>query len=517
MKVRNSNKLDGSQQIKFGAILSYLVIAVNLLAGLLYTPWMIRTIGPDNYGLYTLAISLISMFLLDFGMGAAVSRFISKYNAENKQDSVKNLLGIVYKLYILIDAIVLITLVIIYFFVDVIYIGLTPNELANFKVVYIIAGTFSVISFPFTTLNGILTAHEKFVELKLCELFNRVVSVILIVLALLFGFGLYGLVTINAVSGLVTIIIKLFIIRQNSLVKVNFKFNSKIMLKDIFSFSIWSTVTSIAERLIFNITPSILGAVSGSISIALFGVASTFEGYVFTFASAVNGMFLPNISRVLVGDNAKENILKLMIKIGRIQLSITGLIVIGFISVGKDFIFLWLGEDYILSYYSAIVLILPSLIWLTQDIANTTVVALNKVKLKSLIFIGTSILNIILSIAFSRLWGMFGSSLAICISYFIRSIAMNVLYYRVLKINIFKFFKECHMKMAIPLLLSLSIGYAIHFILPYLSWKVLFIKGCLIAIAYMIIMWFMCFNLYEKDLLKSIFQGVINRLHFKKG
>ena len=204
--------MDSKRQIKLGAIMSYIAITVNILAGLLYTPWMIRTIGQNNYGLYTLATSLISIFLLDFGMSAAVSRFISKYNAEGDQESVNNFMGIVYKLYLIIDSIVLIALVVVFFFVDIIYIELTPAELSSFKVVYIIAATFSVISFPFITLNGVLSSYEKFIELKACDLFNRVASVILIVIALLFGSGLYALVTINAICGLAAILIKLCLV-----------------------------------------------------------------------------------------------------------------------------------------------------------------------------------------------------------------------------------------------------------------------------------------------------------------
>ena len=35
-------------QIKAGAIISYISIGVNLLIGLLYTPWMIHSIGKEN-------------------------------------------------------------------------------------------------------------------------------------------------------------------------------------------------------------------------------------------------------------------------------------------------------------------------------------------------------------------------------------------------------------------------------------------------------------------------------------
>lgn len=51
-----------SKQIKYGAILSYVSIVLNVVAGLIYTPWMVKIIGKSDYGLYTLAYSLISLF-----------------------------------------------------------------------------------------------------------------------------------------------------------------------------------------------------------------------------------------------------------------------------------------------------------------------------------------------------------------------------------------------------------------------------------------------------------------------
>jgi len=67
--------------------------------------------GKNNYGLYILAASIISMFTFDFGMSTAVTRFVSKYNAERDQQSVNNFLGIVYKLYFLISGIVSVLLI----------------------------------------------------------------------------------------------------------------------------------------------------------------------------------------------------------------------------------------------------------------------------------------------------------------------------------------------------------------------------------------------------------------------
>ena len=82
-------------QIKRGAILSYFNLGLNVLIGLVYTPWMIKTIGQADYGLYTLAMSIIGLLAFDFGLGNATTKFICEYLAQNRQDKVDALLGLV--------------------------------------------------------------------------------------------------------------------------------------------------------------------------------------------------------------------------------------------------------------------------------------------------------------------------------------------------------------------------------------------------------------------------------------
>lgn len=88
-----------TKQIKFAAIISYAAIFINIIITLLYTPWMVSKIGKSNYALYTLANTLISVFLMDFGIGSVVSRFISKYRAEGQEEKANQLLGLVAKIF----------------------------------------------------------------------------------------------------------------------------------------------------------------------------------------------------------------------------------------------------------------------------------------------------------------------------------------------------------------------------------------------------------------------------------
>jgi O-antigen/teichoic acid export membrane protein len=229
--------------------------------------------------------------MIDLGLGTATARYLSKMHAEGDEEGVQRFLGVIYKLYIAIDTVILVALTVFFFLLDKVYVKLTPAELALFKIVYLIAADFNVINFPFVTLNGILTAYEKFIPLKLADVLYRVMLVGMTIAALLLGYGLYGLVLVHTFAGLLTMCFKLIVIKRGIPIRVDFRHRDKSLYKELFTFSRWATIASLAQRLIFTISPSILGAVSGSAAVAVFGVVVTIEGYVYTITTAINGLF----------------------------------------------------------------------------------------------------------------------------------------------------------------------------------------------------------------------------------
>ena len=62
-------------EIRRGALLSYVTILVVNLSGLLLTPFIIRSLGNAEYGLYLLIGSLAAYLgVLDFGLNNAETR-----------------------------------------------------------------------------------------------------------------------------------------------------------------------------------------------------------------------------------------------------------------------------------------------------------------------------------------------------------------------------------------------------------------------------------------------------------
>ena len=504
--------MNSSKQIRYGAIISYAAIFINIAIGLIYTPWMIKTIGKADYGLYTLAMSIISIFIFDFGLSSAITRYVAKYLAEGRSSSVGDLLGLIYKLYLGIDLLIVLILIIFYFCIPYVYAGLTPDEIDTFKIVFVVAATFSVVSFPFIPLNGIISAHEKFIQLKLCDLAHKLITVGLMSWCLLRGYGLYALVIVNAISGIITILLKLLVIFKETDVKVNWKYWDRVLLKGVLSFSIWVTIIALCQRLIFNIAPSILGIVSDSQNIAILGVAMTLEGYVYTFASAINGLFLPKVSRY-VNDADTESINLLMVRVGRIQIFVISLIVFGFVATGKEFILLWLGDGYSSLYICAIILMIPSLIYLPMEVGNATVIAKGVVKYQARVFIVMAIVNVVLAFPLSYYWGVLGMSCSIFGAYMWRTIGMNYVFSKRLSLDLREFYKKSFLKMSPVLFLSLIVSLVLSFtpISSSILWSFT-IKIIVFLIFYCILCWFFSFNDSEKQLIFSPIQKLMGRI-----
>lgn len=505
--------MNSSKQIKLGALLSYISIGVNILSGLLYTPWMINQIGKSDYGLYTLANSLITLFLIDFGLSSATARYLSKYNAEGNRKKAEEFLGAVYKLYFIVDTVILAALVIIFFNIENIYVTLTPDELVKFKVVYVVSAIFSVTNFPFVTFNGILTSHEKFIHLKISEVIYRVMLVAFTIVALLMGFGVYALVTVHAFVGWFITLYKYVVIKRSIKLKVNFRHKEKSLFKEIFSFSIWTTISTLAQRLVFNITPSILGMVTNSAQIAIFGIVTTIEGYTYMLTTAINGMFMPRISRIMNKDgDGEENLSPLLIKVGRFQYAVNGLIIAGFAVVGKQFINLWMGPDYFDAYYGILLVVIPGIFFNSLQIANTTMVVTKRVNIMAAINIATGVSNVCLSYPFSKHFGVLGACVSICIAYMLRSIAVLVIYNKVLPVNIPEFIKKCYLRMSVPVILTIAAGFGINYIVADSGWIVFVIKAAAVVAFYA--MFILLFGLYnsEKKAVLGMAKGIKRKI-----
>ena len=492
-----------TKQVGWGAVISYIAIGFNILAGILYTPWMIRTIGSSNYALYTLALSVINLFLFDFGVGASISKFLTGFYARDEEDKISAFLGTVYKLYLGISVAIFIAFTIVYFNIENIYTKLTPSEIGIFKGLFIIVSVYSVLSFPFQPLNGILMANERFIFLKSCNLLQKVLSVLLIIIFLSVNGNVFTLVLVNAFSSIVFIIVKLLYVHRNG-VRVSFAKTNRNYTKEIFGCSIWMTIIQLSQRFIFNIAPTILAAVLGSAEITVFSLAATIEGYVFTFGDAFSGMFMPEIARNYVDTNFISKTDELMVRVGRISLYIIGLLVIGIICVGSSFVKNWMGEGYEKVYFCTVLLVLPSLFDVPLEIGRSAILISDNVKWQALVYIIMAVLNLSLSFPLSTTLGVYGTSLAVLIAYTVRTFGVVLVLKNKLGLHMKRYFKRTYVTWIIPAAITLLVGLWMEHTITAIGWRYLSVKIVCIVFVYAICLYLFSIKSTERKKVKNM-------------
>lgn len=485
-----------------GAVISYVSIFVNIAISFFYTPWMIRQIGMSDYGLYSLIMSFISYFLMDFGLHQAVQRFIAKYRAENNEDKVAKMVGLTTRVYLIIDAVIFLVLLVCYFFISNIFTGLTPEEIEKLKGLYIIAAVFSILNFMFKPMAGAMLAYEFFVEEKLLEMINRVGTVVLVCVALFMGADVFALVLINGAVAFLTSVLKFVIFKHKSKLQIQWGYNDKTELKGIFSFSMWTFGISLAQKMRISLIPTILGIVSNSTEIAIFALSISLDGMIYTLSSALNGLFLPKVAREALNKD-RDAINHLMVRVGRIQLYIIWLIFSGFCIFGMSFIHLWVGDAFKNAYFILMMGTVIQPILLTEQIAGDLVYVENKVRYTGTMIFATSIIGLVVATICARSLGALGAGFGSGFGLIIFIIWLNIFYKNNLKLNMGRFFKECHGKI-LPVLASLSATafIAIRFI-ELNNWYKLIGAVIVYVFFYFAIAYFLVFNKEEKSIVKS--------------
>ena len=143
--------MSGSQ-LKLGALLSYVVLALHNLVGLLYTPFMLRMMGKSEYGLYSIAASVVAyLTVLDLGFGNAIVRYTAKFRAEDKQEEQYEMFGMFFLLYCGIGLIAFLTGGVLYWNAENIFdASMTANELSRTKIILALMIFNLAITFPFS-------------------------------------------------------------------------------------------------------------------------------------------------------------------------------------------------------------------------------------------------------------------------------------------------------------------------------------------------------------------------------
>ena len=159
-------------QLKAGAFLSYISIILNNIIGLLYMPFMLRMMGQNEYGLYSLVASVVAyLTVLDLGFANAIVRYTAKFRSEHKINEQYEMFGMFFILYCVIGFLALLIGLCLYANIDILFsTTMNDKELEQIRIMMLLMVFNIAFTFPMSIWGAIITAYEDFIFQRLVNI-----------------------------------------------------------------------------------------------------------------------------------------------------------------------------------------------------------------------------------------------------------------------------------------------------------------------------------------------------------
>lgn len=503
-------------QLKAGVVLNYVVIFLNTVVGLLYTPYMLRMMGQSEYGLYSLVASVIAyLTVLDLGFGNAIVRYTAKFRAEKKTEKQYEMFGMFFLLYLVIGIIAFGIGLGLYFNVDTLFGNtMTAVELGRARIMMLLLVANLAFTFPMSIWGSIIQAYEDFVFQKSLNIIRIILNTAVMICLLHFGYKAVAMVVVQTIFNVLTLVINFIYCRRKLNIHIYFRFRHFHwgFLKEVAIYSFWIFLNAIIDRVYWSTGQFVLGAMVGTAAVAVFAIAIQLEGMYMQFSTAISSVFLPKVTAMVATNRSRKEISDLFIRTGRIQYIVLAYILSGFIIFGRQFIELWAGAGYSDAYMISLLFFIPLTVPLIQNLGITILQARNEMKFRSVLYIIIALVSLAMQIVLTKYFGGIGCAMGVSGALVVGQILiMNVYYRRRQDLDIMTFWKEISKMSIIPIVLIFSSMLVIRHFFALDSWGKLILGIAAFSLIYIPLFFRFSMTDDERNLFISMFHKIFGR------
>lgn len=500
------------RELKAGVILNYLSIGLNLAMGLLLTPIIITKLGMTEYGLFMLSNSIIAWLgLTDFGLGATVTRYVIFYQARRRFNRQAYFLGQVILLFSVLGLAALGLGVAGFYHLRSLLPEADETQLHLLRILYIITLSNFVLSFPLRPLAAMPSAYRRFLVPGIAGLVQALLNIGLTLPVLWLGGRAVALTLLAFALNMGLMLWQVGYAFRSLGARVIFRWPDWKLYRSMFGFSFWVMLNQLMDLLYWQIGTPIVARVCGPQAVALYTLGISFTRYFMTLSTAISGVAAPEVMHRAAQHQSPQELTGLMIRVGRWQLCILGILLSGFCLFGRDFLQLWVGSSIGSAttqvWLGALAVLLPLMLPLIQ---NTGIAILQAAQLhhgRAVILLISAMVCLIpgylLTVHYGPT-GMFcGTALSLLLGH---GLLLNLYYSRRAGLDMQAFFREVCYPVLLPLGICLAGGWAIPVFLRCNDWYTLLSLGGGYAIFATLVFYLLYLRRDERAVLFSLFR-----------
>ncbi|MCH6258375.1 oligosaccharide flippase family protein [Puniceicoccaceae bacterium K14] len=504
-------------QVKLGAILSYAVLGLNNIVGVLFLPFMISRLGSSEFGIFSLITSLLAyLTVLDFGFGNAVVRFTAKFKAESKGDKLKGMYGSFLVLYLFVGFIAFFICLLFWWNADFLFgDSMSEEEVHKIGIMLLMLSVNVIFLFPLSTFSNIVLGHERFVVHKVALFLRILLNTIAMVALVLYGHGAIALLLSTTVFNIICFAFYAWYAIAILGVQMRFGLLKWKELKEYVFYSYYVFLNTVMDKIFWSSGQLVLGMVSGATAVAIFSIGIQLQRVYMASSSAISGVMLPKVTKLVAIGGSRGDVSNLFIRVGRVQFIVLLYILFAFILFGKEFVSLWVGEEFQDAFIIGLMFFGALMVPLMQNVGISILQARNQMKFRSYLNLLNAFVCLVLQFVFSKYWGAVGCAGAIVVSLLVgNGLIMNIYYQKKHSIKIYDFWFNIFSMASVPVAVFF-VCFCIKIFIGFdLSINLGIICFFIYTLTFFLIMWLFSLNEFEKKLVISLFEkckGVLNR------
>lgn len=450
-----------------GILLSYLNTGLNMVCGLFLSSFLLRTLGAAEYGVYQAIASFANyLVLLQFGTGTAMTRNISMClgRGTSKEEIDRNT-ATIWTVGCLLTLLILVVSVVFYSQIHNIYAStMTPNQIRQAQKIFVLAAAYLILSFLSQTISGVALAYEHYHFSSVIGIARNLLRTVMLVVWLRVNATALVIAQVDLI--LYGLIFAVMIIYCKVQFHISLRFGKvdRRVLATVAPFCVAMFLQTLVNQANNNVDKFLIGVMLSPESVSMYSVGM----YIFSVFSSLTtipiSLYAPAVSKKIGSGIAAAQVSRELISPCRMTVFIGGGVLFGFLAVGRPFIALVYGEEYLQAWAIALILMMPAFLNMVNGVLVNVLDALNKRIIRSVILVGVTLCNIVLTVIVLQRFGIVGAAAATAVCTLVGQVLiMNLYYSKWLNIPVIFLFREAFRGILIWLILACATAMAVSF------------------------------------------------------
>jgi O-antigen/teichoic acid export membrane protein len=396
---------------------------ITVVTSLLLTPFLITTLGNENYGLWLLILSMLGWFnIINLGFPSAVQRHITWALESKSTDSLNRVFSTSILLFSVLGCVAIVGLLSLAYNPQILDISNSRFEVFTLSLSLLcIKVLWDFIMCSFNSFFACLLRYD--IDAKISSL-NAIVKAVL-VYYLLLDLNIYGAVTATLIADFLSNILKIVCVKR-LLPSLNFSISyaSFNEFKSLFHFSKHVIASGVAKTINSKSDPILVTKLFELSLVPVFGIANRLAALVEGFTMSVSGIFLPIFNQMAAKN---QNMGETFLKVTSINIMVYSTLYSLLFVFSEIFVQLWVGKEFVQSIAILNVLIFSYLCRAVFQSIRDLLFAQANHKYLSFVSMFGAMFNIILSIILANQIGLIGIAISTSISFFLSDVVLSLM------------------------------------------------------------------------------------------